>query len=312
MRGPFQGYLYLTLAMLTVGSTVTASRVIAAGMPPFTATALRFAIAFPVFALLMWWRGARLPRLGPRQWVILTVQAGAGSVGYTTLLISGLKLTTAADAGVIIGTLPIVSAALSIVVLGERPHRSMVLVIAMSAVGLLSIAFSPEAGSGSMLGNGLVFGAVMCESLFILLNKTLDTPIPPLTQSALMTGIGLVVATIPALCEGASPVGLSHDAIAAVAYYALVPTVVGFILWYAGAARVSGVEASLFTAIAPASAVLMAFVLLGEPLSLNQLAGVGCVLAAVLGLGLARRRTPIAPEQASPAGGIYRALKRLR
>ena len=291
MRGPFQGYLYLTLAMLTVGSTVTASRVIAADMPPFTATALRFAIAFPLFAVLMWWKGARLPRLGPRQWCILVVQAGAGSVGYTTLLISGLKLTTAADAGVIIGTLPIVSAALSIVVLGERPHRSIVLAIALSAVGVLSIAFSPDAGSGSMLGNGLVLGAVICESLFILLNKTLGTPIPPLTQSALMTGIGLIVATIPALWETAAPTGVSHEAMAAVVYYALVPTVAGFILWYAGAERVSGVEASLFTAIAPASAVLMSFVLLGEPLSLNQLVGVGCVLAAVLGLGLSRRRT---------------------
>ncbi|TMH06609.1 MAG: EamA/RhaT family transporter, partial [Betaproteobacteria bacterium] len=42
-------YIYLTLAMLTVGSTVVASRFIAAGLPPFTATALRFAIALPIF-----------------------------------------------------------------------------------------------------------------------------------------------------------------------------------------------------------------------------------------------------------------------
>jgi drug/metabolite transporter (DMT)-like permease len=109
-----------------------------------------------------------------------------------------------------------------------------------------------------------------------------------------MTGIGLIVATTPALWEAASPIDFPQEAIAAVVYYALVPTVAGFILWYAGAERVSGVEASLFTAIAPASAVLMAFVLLGEPLSLNQLVGVGCVLAAVLGLGLSRRRTTLA------------------
>ena len=61
MQRHLQGYLYLTLAMITVGSTVIASRVIASGMPPFTATALRFAAAFPFFLLLMGMTGTRLP-----------------------------------------------------------------------------------------------------------------------------------------------------------------------------------------------------------------------------------------------------------
>ena len=61
-------------------------------------------------------------------------------------------------------------------------------------------------------------------------------------------------------------------------------------LWYAGAERVSGSEASLFTAVAPVSAVIFAFILLGEPVSLNQVIGIGAVLAAVAGLALAGRR----------------------
>ncbi|WP_431322661.1 DMT family transporter [Rhizobium sp. YTU87027] len=290
MQRHLQGYLYLTLAMITVGSTVVASRVIASGMPPFTATALRFAAAFPFFVWLMRLTRTRLPSLAPRDWIILVVQAGAGSVGYTTLLISGLKLTTAADAGVIIGTLPVVAGALSVVVLGERPHSSMVLAIALAATGVLFIALSPDAGSGSLLGNALVFGAVVCESLFILLNKNLSSPIPALTQSALMTGIGFVVAMVAAAGVEGVPNTFPVGATSAVIYYALVPTVAGFILWYAGAERVSGVEASLFTAVAPVSALLMAFVVLGEPLSGYQIGGVGCVLAAVLGLGLFQRR----------------------
>jgi drug/metabolite transporter (DMT)-like permease len=64
MSREFQGYIYLTLAMVTVGSTVIASKVIASGLPPFTATALRFAVAFPLFLFLMRWTGSRLPRLG--------------------------------------------------------------------------------------------------------------------------------------------------------------------------------------------------------------------------------------------------------
>ncbi|MDC7741477.1 DMT family transporter [Rhizobium binxianense] len=290
MSRQVQGYLYLALAMLTVGSTVIASKLIASGLPPFSATALRFAIAFPVFLVLMRATEARLPKLSRHDGLILIIQAGAGSVGYTTLLISGLSLTSAADAGVIIGTLPVVSAAISILLLGERPQRGLLFAVALATAGVLSIAFSPEAAGGSLSGNALIFLAVVCEGLFILLNKRLKTEIAPLAQSTLMTGIGFLVAGIPAIFEASPAQGMSGSAVAAVVYYALVPTVGGFLLWYAGAERVSGTEAALFTALAPVSAVMLAFIILGEPVGLNQIAGIACVLAAVLGLALAGRR----------------------
>ncbi|MBY3233193.1 DMT family transporter [Rhizobium laguerreae] len=291
MSRQVQGYVYLALAMLTVGSTVVASKLIASGLPPFSATALRFAIAFPVLLLLMWATGARLPRFSRHDRLILIIQAGAGSVGYTTLLISGLSLTSAADAGVIIGTLPVVSAAISILLLRERPQRALLLAVALATAGVLSIAFTPDAAGGSVSGNALIFLAVVCEGLFILLNKRLKTGVAPLALSTLMAGIGFIVAAIPAVFEAPSADGISASAVAAVVYYALVPTVGGFLLWYAGAERVSGTEAALFTALAPVSAVMLAFVILGEPVGLNQIAGIACVLAAVLGLAFAGRRT---------------------
>lgn len=285
-----EGYFYLAAAMVLVGSTVIASKLIAAGLPPFTATALRFAVALPFFLVLMRITRTPWPRPGRRDRLLLVLQAGAGSVGYTTLLISGLKLTSAANAGVIIGTLPVVSAAIAMLLLGERPGRSVLLAIGLAAVGVLSISFDPGGGGAghSLAGDALIFAAVVCEGLFILLNKRLDTDIPPLALSTLMTGIGLAVAAVPALFEAPWAIGVDATALTAVVYYALVPTVGGFLFWYAGSARVSGSEASLFTALAPVSAVLFAALLLGEPVGPHQMAGVGCVLAAVASLGLMR------------------------
>ncbi|HEV7310634.1 DMT family transporter [Ensifer sp.] len=287
MSGKVLGYLYLSLAMILVGSTVIASKIIATGLPPFSATALRFAVAFPLFLVLMRLTGARWPKLERRDWLILVAQAGAGSVGYTTLLIAGLGLTSATDAGVVIGTLPIVSAAIAILLLGERPDRRMLGAIALAAFGVLAIVVAPGNGAAhSPLGIALILGAVVCEGLFILINKRVKTEISPLALSTLMTGLGLAVALVPALFEAPFDIGPETDAITAVLYYALVPTVAGFLLWYAGSARVSGTEASVFTALAPVSAVAFAFLLLGEPVTLSQMAGIGCVLAAVLGLSL--------------------------
>ncbi len=139
MSRRMQGYLYLTLAMVTVGSTVVASKVIATALLPFTATALRFAVALPLFLILMRLTGTAWPRPGRRDMVLLLLQGGVGSVGYTTLLISGLRFTSATDAGVIIGTLPLVSAGIAILVLGERPHRFLLLAITLAATGVLAI-----------------------------------------------------------------------------------------------------------------------------------------------------------------------------
>ncbi|HXV29466.1 MAG TPA: DMT family transporter, partial [Sinorhizobium sp.] len=178
-------------------------------------------------------------------------------------------------------------AAIAIIALGERPHRFVALAIALAAAGVLAIVFRSESGnSHSLVGSALIFGAVVCEGLFILLNKRLKATIPPLVLSTLMAGLGGAIATPIALLEFPLTESITAPAFAAVVYYALVPTVGGFLLWYAGLARVSGTEASVFTAVAPVSAVLLAAMVLGEPLTSSQLLGIGCVLAAVLSLAL--------------------------
>ncbi len=263
MNSRYVGYICCALAMIGVGSTVVVSKSIAAGLPPFSATALRFAIAFPLFVLVMRWRGVRWPRLDRRDTALVIAQAAAGSVGYTVLLISGMKFASAGDAGVIAGTLPAVSAMVAMLALGERPSPALLGAIVLATAGVLACTVyagdnaAPHAG-GSIVGNLLVFAAIVCEALFILLNRKLRTPVAPLPLSALMCGIGFAVSIVPACFERAWNMPIDAAALGGVLYYALVPTVAGFVLWYEGAARVSGAEAGLMTALVPVSALALA------------------------------------------------------
>jgi drug/metabolite transporter (DMT)-like permease len=75
---------------------------------------------------------------------------------------------------------------------------------------------------------------------------------------------------------------LTAPALLGVVYYAWVPTVGGFLLWYAGSARTSGVRASLATVWLPVSALALSVGLLGESVRAWQWAGLGCVLAAMV------------------------------
>ncbi|KVQ95700.1 DMT family transporter [Burkholderia ubonensis] len=299
MKTRLIGYLYLAAAMTGVGSTVIASRLAADGLPPFTATALRFLIATPLLFALMRAQRLRWPRLSRRDAGLLVVQAAAGGVGYTVLLICGTRLSSPLDAGVMLGTLPAMSTLIAAVLLRERQTPRDWAAAALATAGVLLVTFTPGHAAPSMralAGDALVLAAVACEAAFILLNRRLAVPLAPLTLSTAMSGLGFVLALVPAAFEWhAATAGWTSGAIAAVVsvasvvYYALVPTVLGYLCWYAGSARTSGTEAALFTAFAPVSAVLFAVTLFGETLNAARLAGIALVVAGVL-VGAMRRR----------------------
>lgn len=286
MSESLKGQLLCSLAMVLVGSTVVVSKIIGQDVEPFLATALRHAVALPVFLLLVWFTGARFARVNLHDAVLLLVQAAAGSVGYSVLLIQGVVLASAADSSVVAGTLPAVSALFAVLFLGERPGLRMALSITLATAGVLAVAMSPEDGaqaSTRLHGIALVLGAIACEAVFILANKRLSQPVPALALSTLMCAGGLLMSALAAWF--AAPISLAAlrtPALVGIAYYAWVPTVGGFLLWYSGSARTSGARASLATVWLPVSALLLSALFLGEAIHASQWLGFGCVIVAIV------------------------------
>lgn len=282
-------YALLALAMATVGSIVPASKVIAPALPPFLAGALRLAVAA---AVLVPWARRREPDalaagLDRHDRLLLALQAAAGTVGFTVLMILGVARTSAADASVVSGSLPAMAALVAVALFGERPGARRWLAILLATAGVVAVSLSADAGPAGparLAGNLLVLGAVASESLFILLNKRLHRRLPALTQAAAMTVLGLAWVAVPALLEArrADLAAVPAGAWGAVAYYGLVPTVLGFAWWYRGAERVSGAEAGVFTAVMPLAGAALSALVLGEPLGLRHAVGLALVTAAVV------------------------------
>jgi drug/metabolite transporter (DMT)-like permease len=179
---------------------------------------------------------------------------------------------------------------LAITVFGERPTWRLMAAITIAALGVLLITLRMDADGVSLpslndaIGISILLLAVACEVLFLLLNKKLATPVSALALSTLMSVFGLVLAVGPATIEMATGAAqnVTGAAILGVVYYALIPTILGFVLWYEGAARTSASEAALFTAILPISALALASLVLGEPVTIQQGLGCGCVVLAIL------------------------------
>ena len=184
------------------------------------------------------------------------------------------------------GTLPAVCAVFSVLFLRERISMRVVASIALATLGVMAVAVQPDSGLPNpkrSLGVALVLAAIACEAVFILGNKRLRQPLPALAMSTLMSAGGLVLSALPAWwLSKTSPSALSLPAVSGVLYYAWVPTVLGFWLWYAGSAKTSGSGAALATVWLPVSALLLSAWVLGEPIGPWQWAGLGFVVVAMV------------------------------
>ena len=287
-RTQLRASLELSIAMIIVGSIVVVSKAITTTFPVFLAAALRFAIASAVLLSVLLKTERGLPSLGKKDACLLFVQAFAGNFLFSILLLYGLKLTTAAESGIILGTVPVVIGLLSFLLLKEPLTRNKGIALLVATVGVVvisSIGAAPSVGQGAnpLLGNVFVFGAVIGEALWTILGKAVSGKVTPLTIASLTSCFGLILFAPLALYQArsfnfATVAPLSW---AVVVYYGL-GTVGAYLLWYRGVSKVPTSTAGAFTGIQPVSAVVLSNLLLKEPIMWSYWLGIASVLSAIV------------------------------
>lgn len=287
-RTHLRAYIELSAAMIIVGSIVVVSKVITTNFPVFLAAALRFAISSAILlpALLKAEHG--VPSLGKKDVGILFVQAFAGNFLFSVFLLYGLKLTSAAESGIILGTVPVVIGLISFLFFREALtwNKGIALFIATVGVGAISsLGISPAAGQGAnpLLGNALVFAAVIGEALWTILGKAVSERVTPLTIASFTSCFGLVLFLPLAVYQAGSfnVATVTPLSWAAVVYYGL-GTVGAYMLWYQGVSKVPASTAGVFSGVQPVSAVILSNLLLNEPIVWSYWVGIGSVLLAIV------------------------------
>ena len=307
MKTTTRAYFDLAAAMAIVGSSVVFGKTIVAAFPVFLASGLRFAIAAVFMAPMVLnasreWRG-----LAKRDWAVLALMALTGQVVFTILLLIGLKRTSAIEAGIITSLTPAAMAAVSWVLLRETINRQGIIGIALAVLGILSVngllvPSAADASVGHIWGNLLVLGAVMGEAVFLLLRKTLPPDISSLTVSGLLSMLGFVM-FLPLAVWQAVDFDFTKPDLGdwgAIAYFGAVFTVVAYILWFRGVARVKGTTAGAFSAVMPVSAVILSTVFLGEPFSWTHGLGIALVLSSIALLTRAQGKVEAAKKRHIP------------
>ncbi len=242
-----------------------------------------------------------VPALRPRRLtraagLRLLVLATLGGPAFIVTMNTAVALAGATITAFVAGLYAVLAAVLAIPLLGERPEARSVVALALALAGTALLGeLRPGGDAGAGIAVGLV--AALLFGLFLVLSRRWSTGygLPGPTVAVGTMGLTAVVVglLLPLLGEPALAHPLRPDAAAGVAWLAVGPGALAAILVVTGMRRIPARRASAFLLLNPPTATLGAWLLLGERLSLLQLAGGALVLAAIAGasgFSLPRRR----------------------
>ncbi|MEV5413641.1 DMT family transporter [Thermopolyspora sp. NPDC052614] len=258
-------------------STVLAMR----GFDPYLVAMGRAVIAVAV--AVVWLLAARVPLLPPKsEWRSHGLIALGVVFGFP--LFSGVALDLGAStshAAVVIGLLPATTAAVAVLLAGERPRAGFWLAVGAGALAVT--AFTLSRGGGHVtLPDVLLAGALVSAAVGYAEGAKLTRTRPgwQVISHALVLAAPVTV-PVTAVLAAVTDVHPSPSSIAGFAYAGLVAMFLGFIPWYAGLARGGIARAGQTQLVQPLLTLVWAWLLVGERFGLVTVVGAVAVLVCV-------------------------------
>ncbi|MBT8352392.1 MAG: DMT family transporter [Deltaproteobacteria bacterium] len=280
-------YLKLFLTAAFWGGTFIAGKILAENVGPFSASFLRFLTASLCLLLITWKIEGRFPGIRNKQIFPLILLGLTGVFSYNLFFFKGLRLIDAGRASIIIANNPIFITLLSMLLFKERITLLKFVGVLISVTGAV-IAISRGDLNNIMTG-GLGFGEFFifcCVASWVcysLIGKAVMTDLSPLVSVTYSAIIGTACLFIPALFEGIlsdMKYYMTSEWIS-IFYLGFFGTVLGFVWYYEGIKKIGPTRAGLFINFVPITAIILAFLILKEPLTLSLFVGALFVCSGV-------------------------------
>jgi drug/metabolite transporter (DMT)-like permease len=303
------GKAYVAAAFVLAGSSVVAARFISDFLPPFTITFLSLAFAVAtVIPLHGRQTVAALGRIGRRRWLLLFLQAFLGIALFRVFLTFGLRHIGAAEAGIVTGAAPALTALFAVALLRDPLTAGKAAGIVLTMAGMMVVQGFPFAagfGRGGFAGYALVLAATACEALFAVLSRRMHLEdgegeqLHPVSHAGIVSALALFLCFFPMLTE--SPLekipGVPAAGWAALAWYGAVVTVLAFTFMFSGAKLCDGYAISALTGVIPLSSLVLSIIFLDAEVRPHQ--WLGCALIGIA-IGIIIKNT--APTRRQTAG----------
>ncbi|EPY02598.1 DMT family transporter [Magnetospirillum fulvum] len=256
-------------------------------VPPMTLSLWRWVIAF-LCLLPLAWRPMRRdwPVYWAYRWLVLRL-AVVGVVAFNSIVYLGLQWTAAENGLLLNSFIPILILLFGAMFYGQSLHRWQVIGLILSFAGVLTIILHGDwtrlARLDFSIGDLVVFSAMVSWAFYTLWQRK----VPPQLDRIGLMGIQIAVA-IPILFVlylGERLLGhvphWSPEAYAALGYIGVFPSVIAYLLYTIGVARVGAVRAGMFIHLMPVFGVGLAVAFLGETVQPYHLVGITAILVGI-------------------------------
>lgn len=252
-------------------------------LPPFTLTALRFAIALPPLLVLA--ARQRLPlRALPRVALLGVLGIGIGQVAQTL----GIAGTSASIGTIISATIPVFVVMFAALRLKQTvsPRQHIGLLAAFLGIALVAFGSGPEASpqaQSSAIGAAWVLLSAVSIAFYYVWSVELTRDYGTAAVAAWSTVFGfLILLPWTAWEMQRVPVQLTTTGLAVAAYLGIIVTVAGLFLWLHILRTVPARVAAGVQYLQPVIGIAAAAAMFGDPLGLLFAAGVVLILAGLV------------------------------
>jgi drug/metabolite transporter (DMT)-like permease len=267
------------------GLNIVIIKVLVEGLPPQTMTAFRIMMA-GITALIIIVLGKSFRRLSKREWIYTLLGMLFGVILHHLLIAVGLTMINASNASLILALVPLTTAILAFLFLGEQLTKLRMIGFILALTGVFFIQGGSFSNMQLSQGELILFIAMFVQAIsFIFVKKATETlDSKQITTIMYLAGsIGLLI--ISFITE---PGGVSEMTSASLFTYflfivsGLVATGIGYIVFNAAIQQIGAGQTAIFNNFVPFFGLVFSAIFLNETITTSQLIGFVFIVAGVL------------------------------
>jgi drug/metabolite transporter (DMT)-like permease len=271
-------------------SAFTSAKILVTAASPLMVLSIRFLISGLLGIAIARMLGQKI-QLNKGEWTVVVIIGISQNAIYLAFNFIAMQWIEASLAAIIASLLPLVVAAVCWLFLGEKTGIKGMLGLTVGFGGVLVIMLDKLSGNSASLGMTLCLiavaalaGATLYVGRMMSLNKNV----------VMIVGLQMLVGSITlfpfSLIFETWHIEWSTSFVLAFLYTTLVPGLLGTLIWFFLVRRIGPVRAATFHFLNPFFGVLVAALILSEPLSMSDGIGVTIIMAGILLVQLSRKK----------------------
>ena len=271
-------------------SAFTSAKIIVTAASPLMVLSLRFLISGLLGIALARMLGQKI-QLNKGEWTVVVIIGISQNALYLAFNFIAMRWIEAGLAAIIASLLPLVVAGVCWFFLGEKTGFIGMLGLTVGFGGVLVIMLDKLSGSSASLGMTLcLIGVAALAAATLYVGRMMSSNKNVLMLVGLQMLVGSIALFPFSLIFETWSIEWSTSFLLAFLYTILFPGLLGTLIWFFLVRRIGPVKAATFHFLNPFFGILVAAIILSEPLSLRDGIGVTIIMAGILLVQLSRKK----------------------